>query len=118
MLSKEEIEKAIAVYEGGANESTVAEATGIIQEEAKAVADAFNAGETDRLLREAALATLLEAAAETLRNGRGLVGDTARDIVRETWHNYPNAGMKVGEIDRKPSAHSAPRPPQTPAASS
>jgi hypothetical protein len=44
MLKNETIEMAIELLEGGANESTVAEATGISKEEAKAVADALCRG--------------------------------------------------------------------------
>ena len=96
MLSAEAIEKAIELFEHGSDESTVAEATGVSHEEAKAVANAINVGETDRLFREVALAGVLEAAAEALRTGRGLIADGAADVVREIWHSYPNARLKVG----------------------
>ena len=96
MLTTEAVEKAIELYEGGATESAIAHATGITKVEAKAVADAVYLGETDRLFREVALASVLETAAEALRSGRGLIGDGAGDVVREIWHNYPGAGMKVG----------------------
>ncbi|HSY99185.1 MAG TPA: hypothetical protein VK788_06800 [Terriglobales bacterium] len=104
MLTTEAVEKAIEMYEGGATEAAVTEATeaavmeatGISRSEAQAVADAFNLGETERLLREVTLAGVLEAAAHALRSGRGLIGDGAGDVVREIWHNYPGAGMKVG----------------------
>lgn len=99
MLTTEAIEKAIEMYEGGANESTVAEATGISREEAKAVTDALHLGETDRLFREVALAGVLEAAAAALRSGRGLIGDDAGDVVREIWHSYPAAGANTGKVD-------------------
>jgi hypothetical protein len=89
------------LLERGSNESRVAEGTGISPDEAKAVANAINTGETDRLFREVALAGVLEAAAEALRSGRGLIGDGAGDVVREIWHNYPGAGVNLGEIDRK-----------------
>jgi hypothetical protein len=45
MLTREAIEKALALYEGGATESTVAQATGISLSEAEALADALNNGE-------------------------------------------------------------------------
>jgi len=93
MLTTEAVEKAIEVYEGGANESAVAQATGISHEEAKAVANAIDLGETDRLFREVGLAGVLEAAAQALRTGRGLIGDGAGDVVREIWHSYPDAGL-------------------------
>jgi hypothetical protein len=66
MLTTEALERAIELYEGGANESAVAEATGISHEEAKAVANALYLGETEQLLREVALAGVLEAAAQAL----------------------------------------------------
>jgi len=89
MLSTDTIEKAIELFDGGANESAVAEAIGISHEEAKAVADALRFGETERLLREVALAGVLESAAQILRSGRGLIGETAADLVREIWHSFP-----------------------------
>ena len=100
MLTTDAIEKAIEMYEGGANESTVVETTGISLEEAKAVADALYLGGTERLFREVALAGVLEAAAHALRSGRGLIGDGASDLMREIRHNYPNAGLGSGEADR------------------
>src|SRR5438045_6924543 len=66
MLTTDAIENAIEMYEGGANESTVVETTGISLEEAKAVADALYLGGTERLFREVALAGVLEAAAHAL----------------------------------------------------
>ena len=56
MLTKESIEKTLGLYDGGATDSAVAEATGISPAEAKAVADALYLGETERLFREMALA--------------------------------------------------------------
>ena len=96
MLTREAIEKALDLYEGGATESAVAEATGISHEEAKAVANANDLGETDRLFREVALAGVFETAAQALRSGRGLIGDAAGDVVREIWNCYPGAGLKIG----------------------
>jgi hypothetical protein len=58
-------------------------------------------GETDRLFREVGLAGVLEAAAQALRSGRGLIGVGAGDVVREIWHSYPNAGLKGGEQDQR-----------------
>jgi hypothetical protein len=104
MLSTDTIDKAIELFEGGATESAVAEATGISLEEAKAVADALYLGETERLSREVRLAGVLEAAAQALRTGRGLIGDGAGDVVREIWHNYPGAGINGGNVDRRASA--------------
>ena len=52
------MEKAIELFGRGVNESSVAEATGISHKEAEAVADALNVGETDRLFREVALASV------------------------------------------------------------
>jgi len=101
MLTIEIIEKAIALYESGASESAVSQATGISLEEAKAVAEAVYIGETDRLFHEVALAGVLEAAAQVLRSGNGLIGDSAGDVVREIWHSYPNAGLKEGEADHR-----------------
>ena len=83
MLTILAIEKAIEMYKGGATGSAVAKGTGISPEEAKAVADALYLGETERLLREVALAGVLEAAAVALRSGRGLVGDTPADVGQE-----------------------------------
>jgi hypothetical protein len=99
MLTIQAIEKAIEMYVGGATEAAVAEATGITRSEAQAVANVFTVGETERLLREVTLAGVLEAAAQALRSGRGLIGDGAADVVREIWHNYPGAAIKVGEAD-------------------
>jgi len=95
MLTTEAIEKAIEMYESGATDAAVTERTGISPDEAKAVDDAISIGETDRLFREVALAGMLEAAAQALRTGRGLIGDSAGDVVREIWHSYPNAGIKI-----------------------
>ena len=89
MLTREAIEKAFDLYEGGAAEPPVMEAIGISHEEAKAVVDALRFGETERLFREVALAGVLEAAAQALRSGRGLIGDAAADLVREIWHSFP-----------------------------
>ena len=97
MLTTEAIEKAIEMYESGATDAAVTEGTGVSPDEAKAVADALYFGETERLLREVALAGVLDAAAQVLRSGRGLVGDGAADVVREIWHNYPGAGLDGGE---------------------
>lgn len=102
MLTSEAVEKAIEMYERGATELAVAEATGISREEARAVADAVYVGETERLFREVTLAVALEAAAQALGSGRGSVKDTPADVVREIWHSYPNAGIKV--TDRRASA--------------
>jgi hypothetical protein len=99
MLTTETIEKAIAIYEGGATDSGVAEATGITPEEAKAVADALYLGETERLFREVALAGVLETAAQVLRSGQGLIADTAADVVREIWHCYPDTRLDGSKAD-------------------
>jgi len=101
MLTTEAIEKAIDLFDCGATESIVAETTSISHKEAKAVADALYIGEPDRLFREVALADVLEAAALALRSGRGLIGDTAGDVVREIWRSYPNAGLKGGGSNRQ-----------------
>jgi len=100
MLTTEAIEKAINLLEHGANESAVADATGVNPEEAKAVADALYRGETERLFREVALAGVLEAAAHALRSGHGLIGNAAADVIREIWDSYPNSGFNGGEADR------------------
>jgi hypothetical protein len=39
---------------------------------------------------------VLEAAAQALRSGRGLIGDTAVDVVREIWNCYPGANLQNG----------------------
>lgn len=101
MLTTDAIEKAIEMYEGGANESTVVETTGISLEEAKAVANAVYLGETERLFRAVALADVLELSAKALRSGQGLIGDTAGDVVREIWHCYPGAGLDGNKADGK-----------------
>lgn len=93
MLTTETIEKAIEMFEGGATDSDVAERTGVSPAEARAVANALYLGETERLFREVALAGVLESAALALRNGRGLAGDGAGDVVREIRHRFPNAGV-------------------------
>jgi hypothetical protein len=104
MLSTDTIEKAIELFDGGANKSRVAEATGISPDEAKAVAEALRLGEADRLFREVALAGVLESAALALRSGRGLIGGSAGDVVREIWHSFPGAGFGAGDADRNKSA--------------
>jgi hypothetical protein len=96
MLTRKAIEKALDLYEGGATDSAVAEAAGISAEEANVVTEALNLGETERLLREVALAGVLETAAQALRSGRGLIGDGAGDVVREIWNSYPGAGLRIG----------------------
>lgn len=101
MLTTEAIEKAIQMYESGATDSAVSQATGVSHDEAKAVADALYVGETERLLREVALAGVLEAAAQALRSGHGLIGNGAVDVLREIWHSYPNAGIKEGKADQR-----------------
>lgn len=103
MLSTDTIDKAIELFEGGANESAVAQATGLNNEEAQAVADALYLGETERLLREVRLAGVLESAAQVLRTGCGLIGDGAGDVVREIWNSYPGAALKTGGT-QQPSA--------------
>lgn len=117
MLSTDTIEKAIDLFERGANEPAVAEATGISPEEAKAVAEALQSGETERLVREIALAGTLESAAQVLRSGRGLIGDSAGDVVREIWNSYPGAGLSTGirqtlakTIDAQPCSSRLSRP--------
>jgi hypothetical protein len=97
VLTTEGIAKAIQLYENGATEPAVAKGTGISADEAKAVAEALYVGETDRLFREVGLAGVLEAAAQALRSGRGLIGDGAGDVVREIWHSYPNAGLMAAK---------------------
>lgn len=99
MLTTEATDKSIEMYESGATEADVAEGTGVSPAEARAVADALYLGETERLLREVALAGVLEAAVLALRSGRGLVGDGAADVVQEIWQSFPNAGLKGGEAD-------------------
>jgi hypothetical protein len=103
MLSTVAIEKAIEMYDGGATEAAVAEGTGVTPAEARAVAEALYLGETERLFREVALAGVLEAAADALRSGHGLIGDGAGDVVREIWNSYPCAGLKIGRT-QPPSA--------------
>jgi hypothetical protein len=99
MLTAKTIEKAIEMFEGGASEAAVAERACINPDEAKAVADALYLGETERLVREVALADVLETAALALRSGLGLIRDGAGDVVREIWHSYPNAGLNGTEAD-------------------
>lgn len=101
MLTREAIRKAIEMYEGGATEPAVTKGTGVSPEEARAIADALYLGETERLLRDVTLADVLEAAALALRTGRGLIGDSAGDVVREIWHSYPNAGLQGGGEGRQ-----------------
>lgn len=104
MLTAEAIEKAIEMYESGATEAAVAEGTGVSLDEARVIADALYFGETERLLREVALAGVLEAAAVALRSGRGLVGGTADDVVREILHSYPGALLDLVNTARFPSS--------------
>ena len=101
MLTTETIEKAIEMFEGGATDSDVAERTGVSPAEARAVANALYLGETERLFREVALAGVLESAALALRNGRGLAGDGAGDVVREIRHRFPNAGVNTCGAERR-----------------
>ena len=89
MLTAVGIEKAIEMYEGGASEAAVAERACMNPEEAKAVAEALYLGHTERLFRDVALAGVLEAAAQALRSGRGLIGNTASGLVQEIQHIYP-----------------------------
>jgi hypothetical protein len=105
MLTTEVVAKAIEMYQGGATEAAVAEGTGVSPAEARAVAEAMYLGDTERLVRELALAGLLEEAAKALRSGHGFIGDTAGDVVREIWHSYPNAGVKVGRTDSESATH-------------
>jgi hypothetical protein len=99
MLTAAAIEKAIEMFERSATQSAVTKETGISPEEAKAVADALHLGETERLFREVALAGVLEAAALALRSGRGLIGDSGSEIVREIRLCYPGAGLEGREAD-------------------
>jgi hypothetical protein len=96
MLSTMGIEKTIEMFEGGASEAAIAEWACINPDEAKAVAEALYLGQTECLLREVALAGVLEAAAQALRSGRGLIGDGAGDVLREIWNSYPGAGLRRG----------------------
>lgn len=83
------------MLEVGKTQAQVAATIEISDEEAKAVAEALNLGDTGHLFREVALAGVLETAAMALRSGRGLVGDSAADVVCEIWHSYPGAGVSV-----------------------
>jgi hypothetical protein len=100
MLTNEVIEKAIEMYEKGATEPAVADAIKISDDEAKAVAEALYLGEAERLLREVALAGVLEAGALALRSGRGLIGDAVAAVVREIQLCYPGARLNSVEADR------------------
>lgn len=79
-------------------------------------ANALYVGEPDRLLREVAPAGVLEAA-DALRSGRGLIEDTARNVVREIGNGYPDAGLSTGigqtltkTIDAQPCSSRLSRP--------
>jgi hypothetical protein len=99
MLDTVGIEKAIEMFEGGASEAAVAERACINPDEAKAVAEALYLGQTERLFREIALAAVLEAAAQALRSGRGLITTSASELVQEIRHIYPDTGIPGKKAD-------------------
>ena len=100
MLTTEAIERAVELYEGGATESAVAEATGISGEEASAVVDALSLGKTDRMYRDQALASAFgNGSPEAMRSGRGLIGDSA-GVIPQLASNDSPTGKKADVLLR------------------
>jgi len=83
MLTNEAIKAAVELYDLGSTHFCVQEETGISREEAELVAQFYDAGETEQLYREVALAGVLEITARTLRRGEGVDEIALDDLLRE-----------------------------------
>jgi hypothetical protein len=82
-LATETFEKALELLDDGYTFPSITEETGITTENAEAVHIAWFKGTTEQLFRELQLAGVLEAAAVSLRSGRGWEQGTTGDVLRE-----------------------------------
>jgi len=90
MLAIETTKKAVELLDLGYTYPDIEEKTGITREDASAVANAYDKDETaEQLFRELQLATVLEAAAASLRSGEGWQESTTVDVFNEILHVYP-----------------------------
>jgi hypothetical protein len=89
MLKTDTVEKALDLLEECSTFASITEQTGITTEDAEAVHIAWFKGRTEKLFRELQLAGVLEAAAASLRSGRGWKEGTTGDVLREILHVYP-----------------------------
>src|SRR5271156_1685181 len=89
MLTTEATGKALELLDEGYTFPSITEETGITTEDAEAVHVAWFKGTTEQLFREVQLAGVLEAAAASLRSGRGWEESTTSDILDEILRVYP-----------------------------
>jgi hypothetical protein len=91
MLTIEMTKKAVELLDLGYTYPDIERETGISREDASAVAEAYDKDETaEQLFRDLQLASVLEAAAASLRSGEGWNEGTTGDVLREIFHVYPN----------------------------
>lgn len=89
MLKPDTVEKALRRLDEGSTFAEISEETGITTEDAEALHVAWFIGTSEQLLRELGLAGVLEAAAVSLRSGRGWQESTTFDVIGEILHAYP-----------------------------
>jgi len=90
MLTIETTKKAVELLDLGYTYPDIERETGITREDASAVADAYDKDETaEQLFRELQLASVLEAAASSLRSGEGWQESTAVDVFNKILLVYP-----------------------------
>ncbi len=89
MLTTETFEKALDLLELGYTFTSITEETGITTEDAEAVHVVWFNGTSEQVHRELGLASVLEAAATTLRTGQGWNESTTGDLLREILRVYP-----------------------------
>jgi hypothetical protein len=95
MLTTETVKKNLSLLDEGSTYHSIKEETGITEDHASAVRDAWFNGETDQLFREVQLAGVLELAAAKLRSGEGWDEGTTGDVLREILHVYPKHVKKA-----------------------
>jgi hypothetical protein len=89
MLTTDTFEKALDLLDSGYTFPSITEETGITTEDAEAVHVAWFSGTSEQVSLELELAGVLEAAAASLRSGRGWQESKTSDIVGEILHAYP-----------------------------
>jgi hypothetical protein len=91
MLTIETTKKAVELLDLGYTYPDIERETGITREDASAAASAYDKDETaEQLFRELQLASVLEAAAASLRSGEGWQESTTIDVFNEILHIYPS----------------------------
>ena len=89
MLTTATSEESLRLLDEGSTFASITEQTGITTEDAEAVHVAWFKGTTEQLFREVRLAGVLEAAAASLRSGRGWEESMTSDILDEILRVYP-----------------------------